>query len=67
MTDEVLAQDTGVADTVRLLEGVRSVVDVRVYTWEPGRDDWRLLTLGEQKALWELRGQDAPIRSGAAS
>jgi hypothetical protein len=57
MTEEVLAEDVGLAGAVDLLEGIRSVVDVRTYVWEPAAADWRLLTLGEQKALWELRGQ----------
>lgn len=56
MTREVLAEDAGTRATVDLLETLRSVVDVRVYVGEDGGGRWRLLTLGEQRALWELRG-----------
>ena len=38
------------------LEKVRSVVDVRVYVWQPRAKKWRLLSMGEQKAMWERRG-----------
>jgi hypothetical protein len=34
---------------------VRSSVDVHVYVWEPDDDRWRLLTLVEQRTLWERR------------
>ena len=53
MTGEVLAQDVDARATVRALEKVRSVVDVRVYVWQPKAKKWRLLALAEQKAMWE--------------
>ncbi|HEV3228293.1 MAG TPA: hypothetical protein VGY97_02370 [Solirubrobacteraceae bacterium] len=56
MTEEVLLEDVGLAEAVNRLEEIRSVVDVRTYVWDQTAADWRLLTLGEQKALWELRG-----------
>ena len=60
MSERVLAEDAGTRATLDLLDGVRSVVDVRVYVWEPEAEDWRALTFGEQKRLWELRrGGDA--------
>ena len=31
------------------------VVDVEVSVWDAERDSWRMLTLGEQKRLWDLR------------
>lgn len=57
---QVLAEDVNTRETVDVLSGVRSVVDVHVYVWEParkrdGRERWRMLTLAEQAALWELR------------
>jgi hypothetical protein len=55
MSARVLAEDTDACATVRTLEGVRSVLDVRVYVWQPRAKKWRLLTMGEQKALWERR------------
>jgi hypothetical protein len=56
MTGNVLAEDADTRATVDLLEGIRSVVDVRIYTWQPQANRWRLLTVAEQKAMWELRG-----------
>jgi hypothetical protein len=55
MTGEVLAEDADARATVDFLEEIRSVVDVRVYTWQPRAQRWRLLTVAEQKAMWELR------------
>jgi len=37
------------------LRGVRSVVDVHVYVWQPERERWRMLTLPEQRTMFELR------------
>jgi hypothetical protein len=51
----VLAEATDAHATLRVLEGVRSVVDVRVYVWQPRAKKWRLLTMREQKAMWERR------------
>jgi hypothetical protein len=54
MTRQVLAEDADARATLDVLRDVRSVVDVRVHTRdEEGR--WRPLTLGEQRALWDLR------------
>ena len=55
VSGRMLAEDIDARATVRVLEGVRSVVDVRVYVWQPRAKKWRLLTLGEQKAMWERR------------
>jgi hypothetical protein len=55
MTRAVLAGDAGLRETLDTLRDVRSTVDVRVSVWEPETDTWRLLTLGEQRMLWELR------------
>jgi hypothetical protein len=52
---QVLAEDANARETVEVLNGVHSVVDVHVYVWEPGHERWRLLTIAEQAALWELR------------
>lgn len=54
-TRELLAEDAGVRAALAALAGVRSMVDVNVYVWEPAREAWRLLTLGEQRLLWERR------------
>jgi hypothetical protein len=55
LTHEVLAEDADPRATLYLLRRVRSSVDVEVFVWEPDDERWRLLTLGEQRALWELR------------
>jgi hypothetical protein len=43
-------------EALDVLASLRSVVDATVYVWEPEEDEWRPLTIGEQKALWERRG-----------
>jgi hypothetical protein len=57
MTLAVLAEGASARATVDVLERVGSVVDVRVYVWHPERERWRLLSLGEQKALWSYRAR----------
>ena len=54
-TREVLAEGTGARATLDVLGGVRSIVDVNVYVREPEPERWRLLTLDEQRVLWERR------------
>jgi hypothetical protein len=49
-----IVDDVGVAGAVAALRGVRSVVDIAVYVWQPARERWRLLTLSEQQALFDL-------------
>jgi hypothetical protein len=53
----VLAEAVSSAATVDLLEGIGSVVDIRIYVWMRAAKRWRLLTLAEQKTLWGFRGQ----------
>ena len=55
MTRDVLAEDADGAATLELLRGLRSVVDVDIFVWEPRAERWRPLTLGERKAVWGLR------------
>jgi hypothetical protein len=55
-TRAVLADDVGARDAVTALRDVRSIVDVQVYVWAPKDERWRLLTLGEQRTLWDRRG-----------
>jgi hypothetical protein len=54
MTRRVLADDADGRATVEVLRGVRSGVDVELFVWEPDDEEWRLLTLGEQRAVWDL-------------
>jgi hypothetical protein len=55
MTAQVLAEDVDVRGALDVLADARSVVDVRVYVWQPRAGKWRLLSIAEQKAMWEKR------------
>ena len=55
MTREVLAEDADAAETMELLRGLRSVVDVDIAVWEPNSERWRTLTLGERQTVWRHR------------
>jgi len=55
MTGRVLGEDVEARAALDVLAGVPAVVDVRVYVWQPRAGRWRLLTLGEQKAMWGRR------------
>ena len=57
-SSQVLADGVDARAAVEVLEDVGSVVDIRIYVWAPLTGRWRLLTLGEQKALWEFRGSE---------
>lgn len=59
MTREVLTDDATARAAVDALRDMRSIVDVRISVWEPARETWRLLTLGEQRMLWALRDRPA--------
>jgi hypothetical protein len=64
MTRAVLAEDVGARQAVDLLEDVRSVVDVRVYVWDPRKEQWRILSYRDQKLLWEFRARSRAAASG---
>lgn len=55
MTGELLAEDAGARETLDVLGRLSNVVDARVYVRRPKAGTWRLLTLAEQRALWERR------------
>jgi hypothetical protein len=57
---EVLAEGVNTRAAIGVLEGLGSVVDVRIYQWDDTTERWILLTLGEHKSLWEYRGKIAP-------
>jgi hypothetical protein len=59
-TGEVLGEHLNTRAAIAALEDVDSVVDVRIYAWDHGSERWVLLTLGEQKTLWEFRGRREP-------
>ena len=54
---EVLGDDIDTRAAIRVLEGLGSVVDARIYVWDDATGHWVLLTLGEHKSLWEYRGK----------
>jgi hypothetical protein len=54
-TRAVLADGALARETLDLLGDVRSIVDVHVYVWEPEEERWRLLTLAEQRTVWDRR------------
>ena len=55
MTQRVLAENADARTILELLQGIRSVVDVRIYVWRPEAKDWWLLNFGEKKLLWDYR------------
>jgi hypothetical protein len=57
VTRKVLLEDGSVRDTLALLGTVEHMNDVNVYVWEPGDDRWRLLSIAEQRVVWERRKQ----------
>lgn len=56
---EILGEGTDTRETIDLLAGVGSVLDVRIYVWMQRAGRWRLLTLDEQRALWRFRDRVA--------
>jgi hypothetical protein len=55
MTGQVMADDIDARAAVDALAGARALVDVRIYVWDRKAEDWRLLSLDEQRALWARR------------
>ena len=58
MSGALLADDVEAAELVDAMRSVPSVLDVRIYVWEPADADWRPLTLGEKKAVWAFRDRE---------
>ena len=54
MTREVLAEAVDTRSALEVLARFSTVVDVRVYVWQPKSEKWRLLTIAEQQAMWDL-------------
>jgi hypothetical protein len=59
-THRVLADDVDARAALAALRDVHSVVDVAISLWDPEHDRWRLLTHGEQRALWDMRDVSRP-------
>jgi hypothetical protein len=66
MSAHVLAEGADTRETLELLAGMRSALDARVYTWVPSLERWRLLTLDERRALWEMRERVGTDRGDGA-
>jgi hypothetical protein len=62
LSDEVLVEGAGARETLEMLGGLRSAVDVRIYVRRAEAQAWRLLTLAEQRALWDRRRSE-PARA----
>jgi hypothetical protein len=57
LSAQTLAEGVGLREAIEALEGLGSVLDARVSVWVPEKQRWRLLRLGEAKALWGFRGR----------
>ena len=55
VTREVLLDDGSVAEMLEMLREVERANDVNLYVWEPERASWRLLSMAEQRLVWERR------------
>lgn len=55
VTRAVLLEDGSVGEMLALLGTVEHINDVNLYVWEPGDERWRLLSIAEQRVVWERR------------
>ena len=67
LTRQVLAEGTEARATIHVLEGVRSIVDLTIWVWEPEGERWRMLTLEEARSLWEYRGRLGEANTAAVA
>ena len=58
LSGSVLAEDVSAGGAVRSLGGVRKALDALVFVREGDAGRWRLLTLSETRALWDLHERD---------
>jgi hypothetical protein len=65
-TRAVLADGVGAREALSALNDVRSIVDVHVFLWEQKTERWRLLTLGEQRTMWDRRKAELTSAGRAA-
>jgi hypothetical protein len=63
MTRQVLADDVDARHAVQALKDVRSIVDLTAYVWDDQAEQWRMLTFGETKELWDRRSE-LPANAG---
>jgi hypothetical protein len=55
LSRQVLGEDVGLSEALQAVAGFDSVVDVKVYVWEPALAEWRPLTWSERRAFWAFR------------
>jgi hypothetical protein len=67
VSSETLAEGADMQTAVAVLADVRSPVDVRIFVWDHEGEKWRLLTLGEQRALWDAGHRRASTTDERAS
>jgi hypothetical protein len=63
MTRQRLLDDASAAEAIDVLGDVRSIVDVEVFVWQQERDRWRMLTLPEQRAMFDLAAEQRATAS----
>jgi hypothetical protein len=66
VTRQVLTEGAHAREALDVLAGVRSIVDVNVYVWQPTTEEWRLLSFGERRLLWDARRVAEEPTSAAA-
>jgi hypothetical protein len=66
MTREILADGADTRGTVKLLEDVRSIVDVTIWVWQPADERWRMLSFEEARSLWDYRGRLDDVQASAS-
>jgi len=54
---EVLVDGGDARATIDVLTRIGSMFDVSIYVWHPAACAWRVLSVGEQRALWSFRGR----------
>lgn len=59
MSGRTLLEDADAHTTVAALTSVESIFDVWIFVWTPDDANWRQLTPGEHRILWNFRGRSA--------
>jgi hypothetical protein len=56
VSGKTIVEDATARTTVRVLASVDSIFDVLIFVWIRELTTWRQLTPGEQRILWNFRG-----------
>jgi hypothetical protein len=59
MTRQTLADDVDTREAAKVLNGIRSVVDVIAYVRRDPEADWQLLPRSDLRVLWDLAHAEA--------